>query len=241
MSYCVPVGTLRDLPRRRLGLLAATLAAAVGVTACGGSGTYTAPSSQTSTSTTTPVVGPSKSCIDQVSTKRLRNGYQGLVYATNYGSATGATAAQRCWQRVQVPNSLGRRQTSRIELTRAPGSASDPRRPNGSVMRVELKPFDGGSAQGDVTDTGGYRANRAEVLARLDPYGTPAENWPDPVNSTRWYSYSFYLSPDWAFSDEDSHWLDLTQWKGEYSGPRRSPSASRDASSRLTARTSTCR
>jgi hypothetical protein len=131
---------------------------------------------------------------------------------------TGEAAVRGCWQKVQVPSSLGRKQRNRIQLVKAPGSPSDPHRPSTSAMRVELRPFDRGAPQGDVTVTSGYRASRAEVYARLADSGTPPANWPDPVGSTRWYSWSIYLPDHFALSGQQNHWLDLTQWKGHYTG-----------------------
>lgn len=201
--------------------MVAAIGIALGVGGCGGSTPAVGPqgstASPTSTATTTPG-DPAKDCIDKVRGARVRHGYRGIIFETRYASRLGPSAVRGCWQKVQVPRSGGKAQGNRIELVKAPGSASDPARPATSVMRVELRPFDGGGAQGDVTDTGGYRANRAEVLARLGDYGTPAADWPDPVNSTRWYAYSVYMPPGFPESDLGSHWLDFTQWKGMYSG-----------------------
>jgi hypothetical protein len=199
--------------------VAATIVMTVlGVAGCGGSSPTSTSHTVTSATVTTPVSGPAKDCVFKVHGSRLRQGYQGLVYQTRYGSRLGAAAIRGCWEQVQVPSSFGKPQDSRIELVKAPGSASDPYRPSTSVMRVELRPFDGGGPAGDVTDTSGYRANRAEVYARLGDITTPPQDWPDPVNSTRWYGYALYVPPGFPTSDQLTHWLVLTQWKGLYSG-----------------------
>nr|WP_231134371.1 heparin lyase I family protein [Motilibacter deserti] len=85
-------------------------------------------------------------------------------------------------------------------------------------MRVELRPYEStaGRQDGDVTDTGGYLANRAEVYGRtpLTPMSTtPAEQWPDPVGAERWYTFSLYVPADFQAAT-DATWLTLTQWKG---------------------------
>jgi len=74
-------------------------------------------------------------------------------------------------------------------------------------MRVELRP-------GDVTDTGGYLANRAEVYARHATRATAPERWPDPIGSVRWYSIDLYIPKGFCTSDRAADWLVLTQWKG---------------------------
>ncbi len=184
---------------------------------CGGSGRPHRTRSTTATTTGAPVPTGSR-CDLKVSPERVRDGFHGLIFDTRYGSSVGESAIRRCWQKVQVPMSMGKKQYGRIRLVKAPGSASDPRRPSTSVMRVEVRPFDHGAPQGDVTATSGYHASRAEVYGRFATSGTPARGWPDPVNSTRWYSWSLYLPQDFAVSGEVSHWLDLTQWKGLYTG-----------------------
>jgi hypothetical protein len=157
-------------------------------------------------------------CAHTVPAARVRNGYNGLIFETDYGSSTGESAIRSCWQKVQVPASLGRKQWSRIRLVHAPGSPTDPNRPSSSVMRVELRPYDHGGEHGDVTVTSGYHASRSEVYGRFADSATPPSQWPDPVGSTRWYAWSIYLPSNFAFSGLPSHWLDLTQWKGEYTG-----------------------
>lgn len=79
-------------------------------------------------------------------------------------------------------------------------------------MRVELR-------AGDVTNTGGYRANRAEVYARhATPRTTPAEQWADPVGSTRWYGFDLFVPQDFVTDTTGLRWFTLTQWKGLDSG-----------------------
>lgn len=197
--------------------MVAAVAIALGVAGCGGSthAVDSRTSSPTPTTSTTPAAS-ANDCIFKVPGAQVRHGYRGVIFATRYGSRLGAAAVRGCWQKVQVPRSDGTVQSSRIELVRPPGSGSDPERPDTSVMRVELRPFGGG--HGDVTETSGYRANRAEVYARLGEITKPPPEWPDPVGSTRWYAFSIYLPPGFPVSDDSSHWLDFTQWKGLYSG-----------------------
>jgi hypothetical protein len=109
------------------------------------------------------------------------------------------------WQSEQRPSVNGVVQTDRIQQTAAPGPAMG--RPAGQVTRFELRP-------GDVQDSSGYLANRAEVYGRhAQPRSTPAAQWPDPVGSVRWYSFDLYLPADFATAT-DTKWLTITQWKG---------------------------
>jgi hypothetical protein len=207
----------RRVTARALAVPAIVAAMVLLVAGCGGSGRPPQTRSAT-TVATSPSGSTGSKCALKVPTKQVLHGFQGLIFETRYGSMTGDAALRGCWQKIQTPKSLGRPQLDRIRLVDAPGSSSDPNRPKTSVMRVEVRPFDHGGPQGDVTQTSGYRASRAEVYGRFATSGTPAEHWPDPVGSTRWYSWSMYVPPDWAESGEDSHWLDLSQWKGEYTG-----------------------
>jgi hypothetical protein len=93
---------------------------------------------------------------------------------------------------------------NRITIVKSPGGASAP---SDRSMRVEIR-------HGDVTDTGGYLANRSEVLARRTTRGTAPERWPDPVGSVRWYAIDLYLPKGFCTSPSASNWLVLTQWKG---------------------------
>jgi hypothetical protein len=110
------------------------------------------------------------------------------------------------WQAIQQPAG-----PPRITTAAAPGVADDPRRPAVRVMRVELRP-------GDLTDTGGQLAPRAEVYARAArPLLTPAEEWPDPPGSERWYVFDLFVPAEFPTAT-DSTWLTLTQWKGHHVG-----------------------
>jgi hypothetical protein len=74
-------------------------------------------------------------------------------------------------------------------------------------MRVELQP-------GDLTDTSGYVGSRAEVYGRAaTPMSLPADRWPDPPGSVRWYGFSLFVPSDFPVAT-DARWLTLTQWKG---------------------------
>jgi hypothetical protein len=120
----------------------------------------------------------------------------GLLFAANYD--TGSVLPS--WQAEQEPA------TDRISVVS--GHAGRP----GAAMRVELRP-------GDVTNTGGYLANRAEVYGRhASPRTTPADQWPDPVGSTRWYSFDLFVPADFTFDVLGTQWFTLTQWKGLDSG-----------------------
>lgn len=110
------------------------------------------------------------------------------------------------WQGVQQPSG-----TQRITTVSAPGDPGDPYRPTERVMRAELRP-------GEVTNTGGYIAPRAEVYGRLmKPTSSPATLWPDPVNSVRWYAFEVFVPADFTTAT-DTKWIDITQWKGQYGG-----------------------
>ena len=109
------------------------------------------------------------------------------------------------WQVQQVPAVAGTRQVDRIQTVEAPGPPD--RRPSGPVLRFELRP-------GDVTDTGGFLANRTEVYGRAaSPLSAPPDAWPDPVGSVRWYQMSIFVPNDFSLS-ADATWLTIAQWKG---------------------------
>jgi len=75
---------------------------------------------------------------------------------------------------------------------------------HGRVLRAEVRP-------GDVASGG----NRAEVYARhASPRETPADQWPDPVGSTRWYGFDLYVPADFVTDPTGTVWFSLTQWKG---------------------------
>jgi Polysaccharide lyase len=130
------------------------------------------------------------------------DGQSGVLFTTDYDQAR---AVQDVWAHVQEPSVDGEPQSDRITI--APSPTSEDR-----VLRVELRP-------GDVQESGGYEANRAEVYDRHASPGssTPPEEWPDPVGSVRWYDFTVHLPTDFATADDDK-WLDLTQWKGYRGG-----------------------
>lgn len=114
------------------------------------------------------------------------------------------------WSHVQYPSDDGVPQPDRIEFGPAPGLHSDPFRPRTNVARFELRPY--GGPDGDVTDVDGDLASRVEVYDRIATRGTPPADWPDPVGSTRWYSFGVYVPAD--FPEDPTKWLDFVQWKG---------------------------
>lgn len=129
--------------------------------------------------------------------------------------APGDDVLKDFWQTEQEP-SPGR--LSVVPAASVPGSG--PARPAGNALRVELRPYESspGAADGDITNTGGYLANRAEVYGRhARPGSTPASQWPDPVGSERWYRFSVLVPEDFAASST-SPWLTLVQWKGYRGG-----------------------
>jgi len=80
---------------------------------------------------------------------------------------------------------------------------------SGLVARVELE-------GGDRTDTSGYVAPRAELYGRGPSSswsGTPASQWPDPPESTRWYDFSVFVPRRFPLAT-DARWFLFTQWKG---------------------------
>lgn len=125
-------------------------------------------------------------------------------------SAAPPTAAQYViWQGCQRPSAGGAEQADRIEEVPPVGSAEG--RPIGQVMRFELRP-------GDRQTSGGYTANRAEVFSRRAwSDAVPADEWPDPPGSVRWYGFSLFVPEDFATAT-DNKWLTLTQWKGAEGG-----------------------
>ena len=117
------------------------------------------------------------------------------------------------WQATQVPAVAGALQRDRIT------TVEDPER--GQVMRIELRPFGSaaGLRDGDVTNTGGYEANRSEVYARhASPASTPAAQWPDPIGSTRWYGVDIRLASDFVTDTTGRVWMSVMQWKGLHGG-----------------------
>jgi Polysaccharide lyase len=110
------------------------------------------------------------------------------------------------WDHFQRPSLNGVVQQSSIQETDAPGPAAG--RPTSKVMRFSLDP-----AARYVS--AGYSAPRVEVYSRMpaSPTLVPASDWPDPVGSVRWYTFSIYLPSDFQTST-GTDWVDLTQWKG---------------------------
>jgi hypothetical protein len=108
------------------------------------------------------------------------------------------------WLGVQQPAGV-----QRLTTTAAPGASTDPSRPHGNVLRAELR-------AGELTNTGGYVAPRAEVFGRYptkSAFSTAPTLWPDPVNSVRWYAFDLYVPADFPTAT-DTKWFTLTQWKG---------------------------
>jgi len=126
----------------------------------------------------------------------------GVLFTTDYQHAA---VVKDAWGHVQIPSVDGEPQPDRITLAPSPTSKEQ-------VLRVELR-------RGDVQESGGYAANRAEVYDRHASPGssTPPEEWPDPVGSVRWYDFTVYIPTDFTTADDDK-WLDLTQWKGYRGG-----------------------
>ena len=136
-------------------------------------------------------------------------GLASLLIASGTGVATADTPADGptpvTWQAYQRP-SLGTVVLGEsIQQVTAPGPANG--RPAGPVMRYELQP-------GAQYNSSGYLAPRAEVYGRAaTPMSTPAAQWPDPVGSVRWYSFSLFVPADFVTAT-DTSWIDITQWKG---------------------------
>lgn len=142
------------------------------------------------------------------------------LFTTNYDGVTASDTAAPPWQVEQEPASPGAGgtlQTSRISVAAAgsvPGTGTY--KPAGQAMRVELRRYETstGATDGDVTDTGGFLANRSEVYARhASPGNTAPELWPDPVGAVRWYGFSLLVPAGHTFAS-DAKWLTFTQWKG---------------------------
>jgi hypothetical protein len=141
-----------------------------------------------------------------------------ILFRSHYPSSGDAAEIHGTgWEAAQVPTDSGRVEDDRIEFGPAPG-AGDPDRPSGSVARFTLHPFRIDGRAGDETDTGGYVTNRVEVYGRIASRETPADRWPDPVGSTRWYSFSVYLPSDFPTATISAQWFDFVQWKGLNSG-----------------------
>lgn len=139
---------------------------------------------------------------------------QGLIWTANYDNAMEANAVSSVWAHVQRPNNPGLSGPIRtgsmliVDNIDVPGSGMY--RPTGKCMRVELLPYDNGN--GDVNASND--TSRAEVYDRYPNNAssvTPG-NWPDPVDTTRWYGFSVFIPSD--FTTSTSLWFDLLQWKG---------------------------
>ena len=113
------------------------------------------------------------------------------------------------WQGYQRPSSGGVERADRIQ--QVPPVGPEEGRPIEPVMRFELR-------AGDQQTSGGYTANRAEVFSRRAwSDDVPADEWPDPPGSIRWFGFSFYVPEDFATATDDK-WLTFTQWKGARGG-----------------------
>jgi hypothetical protein len=122
--------------------------------------------------------------------------------------ATPAHAEVVTWQALQRPSVAGVEQVNRIQRVPAPDG---PGRPDGKVLRFELRP-------GDTFDSNGYEASRVEVYGRhAASNAAPPEQWPDPVGSVRWYSFQLFVPADFVTAT-DSTWLTFMQWKGQQGG-----------------------
>ncbi|HEY8589600.1 MAG TPA: heparin lyase I family protein, partial [Naasia sp.] len=107
-----------------------------------------------------------------------------------------------------------------VDADQVPGVGAA--KPTGRALRVTLRPYSlsnpGTTAipDGDIHNSSGYYANRAEVYGRF-PVGrmssTPAAQWPDPVGSERWWSVSILIPEGFQFA-RNGEWLSLVQWKG---------------------------
>lgn len=150
-----------------------------------------------------------------------------LLMCGRYGTAPDTMALCPPWGDEQEPDYAvpGTQRISVVESAEMPGTG--PWCPPGRGMRVELRPFSAttpGSAtpaDGDVQNSSGYLANRAEVAGRL-PQGSlgsvPPQSWPDPVDSVRWYSWALLVPAGFPVTTSGTQWLTCTQWKGLYGG-----------------------
>lgn len=110
------------------------------------------------------------------------------------------------WQVYQRPSSAGRERQDSIQVATSAMRPSEVQAPD-VITRFELRP-------GDLYDSSGYVASRAEVYGRLPtPSSTAPSEWPDPVGSTRWYGVRLFVPDDFQTTD-DTSWIVVTQWKG---------------------------
>lgn len=120
-----------------------------------------------------------------------------VLFQTDYRDGLGD------WTKLQMPSG-----TVRLTAVADPAPATDPLRHGTPVMRAEVR-------SGDLTVIGPSSAERSEVYGRhARPRSTPAEQWPDPVGSVRWYEFDLYLPEDLPTATTKKQWVTLTQWKG---------------------------
>lgn len=120
----------------------------------------------------------------------------------NEQQSVGSTVEWQVYQRPSIEDVV---QESSITTHVAPGPVAG--RPGTIVHRFELDPR-ARYANGE------YVVGRVEVYGRhAEPGDTPAEQWPDPPGSTRWYTFSLYVPPGWQ-TTTGKEWVVLTQWKG---------------------------
>lgn len=109
------------------------------------------------------------------------------------------------WTYQQKPSLNGVVQTSSIQTVDAPGDAAG--RPAGKVTKFTLNPA-ARYANGSYIVPRVEQYSRYPVRTNIDPTA-----WPDPVGSTRWYTFSIYLPADFQ-TTTTTPWVVLTQWKG---------------------------
>ena len=143
------------------------------------------------------------------------------IWVSNYGLAPNANSVVPPWAAEQEPQHVNPT-ANRITVVQPgdlPGTGTY--KPAVPAMRVELRPWSltnpgtNTPADGDVQNSSGYLANRAEVYGRVPTSlsGTPPEGWPDPVGSERWYRIPVLFPTDFVEAT-DAKWLSFTQFKG---------------------------
>lgn len=150
-----------------------------------------------------------------------------LLFHADYELAPDGSTLAPPWREEQEPayNDPGADRITVVAPADLPGDGRY--KPTTPAMRVELHPWSATNpgqetpSDGDVQDSSGFLANRAEVLAR-NPEGswggTPPAAWPDPVGVVRWYGYSLLVPADFTTTENGTLWLTMTQWKGLYGG-----------------------
>lgn len=130
-----------------------------------------------------------------------------LLEHFNYEPHAPTNDMELVWQVEQTPDdSTGTEVPERLRMVTGvdvPGSGS--KKPV-AVYRAEIQE---GDSFGDD--------ERAECYDRHGGGGTPAEDWPDPPGSTRWYGFNILIPSGFNFA-EDTKWRVVTQWKGFMSG-----------------------